>query len=277
MPNIRSTPRHWPMPGILAILLLPPVAAKANPARDPARGQVIHIVEQIKRADYEGDRAALQRLRLELTPFVVKKDLGSRVRYWRGFALWRRALNGFNDHVDPKELQSDLVQALDDFDAAIEKDPGFVDAKVAALGCVAYLAYGSGEKDAERIKRWVERGHQLQTEAQGADPGNPRLMWVDGPGVWFTPPERGGGQDKAIEVYKEGLATIRKSKAPTDPLEPSWGEPELLMSLAWSYLNRSTPDLAAAEENARAALKLVPNWHYLRDILIPQIENARKK
>ncbi len=33
-----------------------------------------------------------------------------------------------------------------------------------------------------------------------------------------------------------------------DPLEPSWGEPELLMSLAWSHLNGNTPDLDAAEQ-----------------------------
>jgi hypothetical protein len=45
----------------------------------------------------------------------------------------------------------------------------------------------------------------------------------------------------------------------------------LLMNLAWSHLNRVTRDIAAAESNARAALTLVPNWHYLRDVLLPQI------
>jgi uncharacterized protein YciI len=62
-----------------------------------------------------------------------------------------------------------------------------------------------------------------------------------------------------------------------DTLEPSWGEPELLMSLAWSNLNRTTPDLNAAEQDAQAALKLVPYWHYVRDILMPQIRAAHAK
>jgi len=35
-------------------------------------------------------------------------------------------------------------------------------------------------------------------------------------------------------------------------------------------------DADAAERDARAALKLVPNWHYVRDILLPQILAARK-
>ena len=68
----------------------------------------------------------------------------------------------------------------------------------------------------------------------------------------------------------------RKLKgAVTDPLEPSWGEPELLMSLAWSTLNRATPDVNAADQYAHSALALVPYWHYARDILLPQIQTAK--
>jgi hypothetical protein len=75
--------------------------------------------------------------------------------------------------------------------------------------------------------------------------------------------------------YERGLQAIRsQKKEPGDPLEPSWGEPELLMSLAWSHLNRTTPDLKAAKQEADLALILVPYWHYVRDILIPQIQNA---
>jgi len=267
----------WAPPGILAILVFSPLAARAT-AAGPARDQVLRIVNQIKRADYEGDRVALQRLRLQLTPYIVNKDLSSRVHYWRGFALWRRAINGFNDHVDPKDLQADLLQALDEFDDAVTKDPAFVDAKIAALGCAGYLAFGTGEKDPEHIRQWIAKGRNLQAEAQAADPDNPRLMWVDGPGVWFTPPEHGGGQAKAMEIYKKGLETIRKTKtASSDPMEPAWGEPELLMSLAWSNLNRSTPDLNAAEQNARSALDMVPYWHYVKDILLPQIQAAKSK
>jgi hypothetical protein len=60
-------------------------------------------------------------------------------------------------------------------------------------------------------------------------------------------------------------------------LDPSWGEPELLMSLAWSKLNETTPELTAAEQNADSALQLVPYWHYVRDILLPQIRKAQGK
>lgn len=94
--------------------------------------------------------------------------------------------------------------------------------------------------------------------------------------LWSIPAERGGGQDKAMEGYEQGLEKMRKTKvAASETLDPTWGEPELLMSLGWSNLNRSTPDLQAAEQNARAALALVPHWHYVRDILLPQILKAK--
>ena len=51
----------------------------------------------------------------------------------------------------------------------------------------------------------------------------------------------------------------------------------MLMSLAWSNLNASSPDLDEAERDARSALKLVPEWDYVRDILLPQIVKAKTK
>jgi hypothetical protein len=60
-------------------------------------------------------------------------------------------------------------------------------------------------------------------------------------------------------------------------LDPAWGEPELLMSLAWATMHASSPDVTAAEGYANEALALVPYWHYLRDILMPQIRSAKAK
>ena len=59
--------------------------------------------------------------------------------------------------------------------------------------------------------------------------------------------------------------------------EPAWGEPELLMTLAWGNLNRQKPDLQAAQKYANQALALVPYWRYVRDILLPQIREEIAK
>jgi hypothetical protein len=256
--------------------------AQDKPAVSVSRDSVIRIVQQIQRADYEGDRAALNQLYQQLVPFVDEPEIASRVRYWRGFAKWRRAINGFNETPTPTDLAEDLTEAESEFDAAMQRDPGFVDAKVGAASCVGTRLFQervfAKEKDPARLKQILAPVSQLLNEAKAAAPENPRLLWVLGPTQWSMPAERGGGQDKAIATYQRGLDAIREQKRNTDdPLEPTWGEPELLMSLAWSNLNRTTPDLTAAEQAAQAALKLVPYWHYVRDILMAQIRAARAK
>jgi len=265
--------------GILAAsaaLFLSALAAWGAPV-NPARETVIRLVAQIRNADYEGDRAALARLYAELAPFMDDKEIASRVLYWRGFAMWRRALNGFNDSVDPKELEADLQAGVVEFDHAMVKDPAFVDAKVGAISCLSNLLY-LNRKDPARIQELMAKGAPLSKEAQAEAPDNPRLLWVLGPNQWYTPPERGGGQAKALETYQKGLEAARRQRGSvTDPLEPSWGEPELLMNLAWSNQHRTEPDLNAAEQYAQSALQLVPNWHYVRDILLPQIREAKEK
>jgi tetratricopeptide (TPR) repeat protein len=244
-------------------------------ASDTAK-QVAPVVAQIQRADYEGDRAAMQRGFDDLKAFIEEKALASRVRYWRGFAKWRRAINGFNDAVDPKEQEQDLHTALDEFKVAIEKDPKFVDAKIGMISCNGFLLFVEAEDETRRKER-IERILALEKEATAMASNNPRLIWVRGPVLWNTPPERGGGQDKAIENYHRGLEVCSKIKASDDPLEPSWGKPELMMSLAYCYLNANKPDVNAAERYARQAVEIVPHWHYVRDILLPQILAAKAK
>jgi hypothetical protein len=260
----------------LTALVLVSLSITAATRASDARERVAQIVAQIQRADYEGDQAAMQHGYNELDPLVEDQKLASRIRYWRGFAQWRRAINGFNDSVDPKELEQHLKTALDEFKIAMEKDSTFVDAKVGTISCLGYLAF-MNRQDQSRAKELVGQILQLVKQADEMEPDNPRLIWVHGPILWNTPRERGGGQEKAIENYQRGLDVCSKIKTSDKPLEPSWGKPELMMSLAYSFANKSTPDFEAAESNARAALQIIPYWHYVRDILLPQIVAAKTK
>ena len=260
---------------IVNVILGALLSANATSINDP-REQASAIVSKIQRADYEGDQTAMQRGFDELKPFLENKKLASRIRYWRGFAQWRRAINGFNDAVDPKELEQDLNAALEEFKAALENDPKFVDAKVGMISSLGFLLFAKRSDEAGR-KEIIEQILALEKEAAAMAPDNPRLIWVRGPIFWNIPSARGGGQDKAIENYQRGLEICAQTKPTDDPLEPSWGKPELMMSLAYSCLNRKTPDVDLAERYAHDALEIVPYWHYTRDILLPQILAAKAK
>ena len=260
---------------IVGMICMSFTVADATSANDVTE-KVAALVSEIQRGDYEGDQAAMQRGYDGLAPFVDDQTMGPRIRYWRGFAQWRRAINGFNDSVDPNEQEQHLRTALDEFRSALEKDQAFVDAKVGTISCLGFLAF-MNRKDQSRAQEFVSQILPLLKEAIEAAPDNPRLIWVRGPIFWNTPPDKGGGQDKAIENYEHGLEICSKLKPVADPLEPSWGKPELMMSLAYSYLNKSNPDVNAAERYARSAVQIVPYWHYPRDILLPQILAAKTK
>lgn len=256
---------------ILAFCLFKELRAGQTP-----RDHVTEIVTAIQRSDYEGDRSALKKHYEQLTPFLEHKELAARVRYWRGFDLWRDAINGFNDSVDPAELERLLNQAIVEFKEALETDPGFVDAKIGMISCLGYIAF-IHRQDKARVQQQLAQMAPLIKEAKQAAPDHPRLIWVLGPVLFYTPPEQGGGVDKVIESYEKGLEVCAKTKAPDDQLDPSWGKPELMMSLAYTYLTRTPPDLDKAERNAKAALEIVPHWRYARDILWPQIIAAKSK
>ena len=258
-----------------ALVFIPLSFAAAISAND-AREQAARIVAQIQRADYEGDRAAMQRGYDELKPFMEDQKLASRIRYWRGFAKWRRAINGFNDAIDPKDLARDLNTAVDEFKTAIALDPKFVDAKVGIISSLGFLLFADPQDEARKKER-IDQILATEKEASAMAPANPRLIWVHGPILWNSPPTRGGGQDKAIQNYERGLEACSKIKTSDDPLERSWGKPELMMSLAYCHLNANSVDVDAAERYARSALEIIPYWHYVRDILLPQILAAKAK
>lgn len=276
--------RHTCILRVLMVLTLAqqPAAAVAGQIAPPldVRAQASDLVARIRRADYEGDRTALERLERQLAALAADQALASRLHYWRGFAKWRRAINGFNDSTPPAELQADLEDAIGQFEAAGRLDPTFADATIGHLSCLGYLLY-LGRTDAVLVKDLTARYQSLAAAATKLAPDNPRLLWVIGPSRWYgatraPASEVAAGQAAVIALYERGLRLSRDRKpGMRDPLEPDWGEPELLMSLAWSYLNKAVPDPVAAEQCALKALELVPHWHYTRDILLPQIRRAK--
>ncbi|HEX8898227.1 MAG TPA: hypothetical protein VF751_05980 [Chthoniobacterales bacterium] len=258
---------------LIAVLSLSFLTAVRSHAQENPRQQAIEIVTRIQRADYEGDRPTLKKCYDALAPLVDNRELGSRIRYWRGFARWRDGINAGNESVDPNEMEKLFLAGADEFKSALAIDPEFVDAKVGIISCLGHVVYFH-RNEKERAQEMVKPIFALVSEAKAAAPDNPRLLWVLGPVLFYTPPEKGGGVDKVIENYERGLAICSQPKPPADNLEPSWGKPELLMSVAYAYMNKKPPELDKAKKNAQAALEIIPYWHYVRDVLMPQIMEA---
>lgn len=239
------------------------------------RSQMPAIVMQIKRADFEDDRAALNTLFQHLTPYVKDPQVATFAHYWRGFALWRRALNGINDSSKEDELDADLTRAVQEFAAADARPNGFVEAEIGEAACEGTLLF-LHHADTGQLQGRLARDAALLKDLQEKSPDNPRFLWVLGASLWSRPAAAGGNRAAAIRAYERGLRLITDERDNVhNPLEASWGEAELLMSLSWSGLHQTPPDLEAAEHYAQQALRVAPNWHFVRGVLVPQIAKAR--
>lgn len=250
------------------------LAALAPPA--PARKSELRFTElvvAVRSADYRGDRAQLARLeaelgRLDAGPLTDYRD------YWRGFALWRRAMNGFNETPTPDDLGADLENAVARFRATLEKRPDWIEAKLALVGCWGNLIYLAGNDAEKRKAIFAESGPTFQWVMANAG-DNPRALWIRGGMEFGAPPLVGGDFAKAAATLEHGVACAWRealSNSGVPAWVPMWGGPENLMNLAYMYSHAKTPDRALALAYSSGALVAVPEWHYVRDVLLPQIQ-----
>jgi len=81
--------------------------------------------------------------------------------------------------------------------------------------------------------RWQTYGQQAGTALQKGmklDPNNPRLYYLQGMSLFNTPPQFGGGKDKAKPVFEKAIE-LYKSAQPK-PLYPRWGQKQAQDQLA---------------------------------------------
>jgi hypothetical protein len=247
-----------------------PGAAHASSAEQ----RLAALVREVRSADYRGDRAALARLDAELAK-LPDGPLSEYRDYWRGFALWRRALNGFNAKPTPEDLTTDVQGAIARFKSALARHPDWIEAKLALVGCWGNAIYLAGA-DADKRKAILEEAAPTFRFIMANAGDNPRALWIKGGMEMAAPPPTGGDYEKAAVTLRHGVACAWKESqalASAPAWVPAWGGPENLMNLAFAYSrNPKGADRAAALAYAEGALTAVPEWHYVRDVLLPQIE-----
>jgi hypothetical protein len=81
--------------------------------------------------------------------------------------------------------------------------------------------------------RYMTNGKDAATALQkgmAADPNNPRLYYLQAMSLFGTPPQFGGGKDKAKPVFEKSIALFKSAKP--GPLDPKWGQTQAEQMLA---------------------------------------------
>ncbi len=232
----------------------------------PAARELAKLKAKVMAADYRANLEELARLRDELSRWRDDRELEYLARYWSGFASWRLAINGANHDMKADELTTNLKKAATEFYSAMRLKDDFADAYAAAALVNSWLAMMVDLQERLSLAR------ALFSRGTALDPDNPRVLWTKGAFLLYAPESQGGSIPGAIEVYRRMLKEADRRGVNAESPLPDWGKPEALMSLAYAHTRLSPPDLRSAREEASAALKLEPEWSYVRDNLVPQIE-----
>ena len=255
---------------VAAVAMAMSVGAEAPTSRGESFPRAVRL---IRSADYRGARADLERMAASLD---AERDpaLAPYRDYWRGFARWRRALNGFNETPLPEDLSTDLTAAIASFKAALVEKPGWVEAKIGIVGCVGPLLY-LARHDTPRRDSLLKEFLPMVNELREAAADNPRWLWTMGQS------QLGGGGGAtgpqpamAAATFHRGVeaALAEASRVPADePVwVPRWGGAENLMNLAYLYTHSTLANRDLALAYVEGALVAAPEWHFVRDILGPQ-------
>ncbi len=256
------------------MLLAASAVLVANGAAASGAASLSDLVRQIRAADYQGARSDLQRL-AGLLDAVKDRESAAYRHYWRGFALWRRAINGFNETPMPPDLEGDLNAGLASFRAALAEKPDWIEARIGMVGCWSNLLF-LAQSDATRTQAMLTDFIPVAREVREKGADNPRALWLAGGSLLGAPPPYGGDAAKAAATFRRGieaaLAEARQTSVGEPVWIPRWGGAENLMSLAYLYSHSALANRELALAYAEGALVAAPDWHYVRDILWPQIQ-----
>jgi hypothetical protein len=197
-----------------ALIAIPAVAVAQTPAAkfvDSARVEIESAV-----AAHDSARLARTVVMLDRALIVYPND--PYLLHYRGYAGYRQAVQFFMAN-NPAGAGPVVQQAMTDLDKS--------GAKLPWPETFALLASVTGFAIALDPNRGMELGQQiglLQARAMQLGPKNPRVWLVAGIGAHNTPPEYGGGVDKAREMINKAIELF-PSDAP-GPLAPAWGREE---------------------------------------------------
>lgn len=267
--------------GVLTLALMSPGArgeesrarCHASPgAADAVRARLEAVEAEALTADYRADLGALAKLRNRAGDLVSDPQWGYLAHYWSGFASWRSAINGTSKGMSEADLRGNLEHAAAEFEAAVAACGDFADALGASGGVHGWLARFHKSEPDEALKDTVL--YFMRTRrAVALEPDNPRVLWTDASIDLFVPGKLGGDASRAIRTYRRMVELTARGEP--NGAWPDWGRPEAYMSLAFAHANQTPPDLKAAFEAAQEALRLRPDWSYVKNILLPQIEKAK--
>ena len=241
--------------GILFASLLAAFTARAGVAAE----DVPAVAARAQSAYFAANAAELAKLAAATAPWA--KSSNPRELYAHAYVQFRAlqlAIGGKRED-DAEKAGDACIAALD---AAIKRDPKFAEAFALQSACYGYLANLGGMG---AIRNGSRSGKSMEA-ALAIDAKSPRILLVDGFGVYFRPKFVGGDKGKGCVRFRDAAAGF-EAAAPGNGGAGGidWGAPE---AQYWAgRCARDAGDAAAARKYFERALVLAPDFIAARKAL----------
>jgi tetratricopeptide (TPR) repeat protein len=260
----------WPLLLVMAssVTALVPGLAAWTPPSSPAPSHFERwwpeVVTRLDRAVVTGKAAEYREVRtlcLRGLEASLEPEQAASARYALAYANWRLIRLPGSDEEEQLAL---LDEAAAHLQAALDKDPRHAEAHAllaSVYGSQISLADWKGMTLLSKLRDSFARARALE-------PGNPRLLLLEGVGLYHTPADYGGGIDKAEALLRAAIEGFEAEPAPFS--WPRWGR---LDAYAWlGQMRARRGDRAGARAAYEKALGIAPEFRWVRTVLLPRLE-----
>ena len=232
----------------IAFAVLSLLAASFASAQD-----VISVATKAQSAYLTGNNAELARL--AATTSAWSKSQNPKELYTHAYVQFR-LLQWAIAAKREKEAERAGDACNEALDLALKRDPKSAEAHALQSACYGYLANLGGMG---AIRNGSRSGKSIEA-ALALDARNPRIVLIDGFGVYFRPKFVGGDKAKGCTRFKEATTSFETagSSAALSPAGVSWGAAE---SHYWvGRCARDAGDVAGARREFERAFALAPEF-----------------
>ena len=118
------------------------------------------------------------------------------------------------------------------------------------------------------------RGQKALKKAAQLAPDNPRVVLCTAIRDFNTPGMFGGSKEKGLQGFQHAAELFAREE-PTDPIRPVWGHSRTYAWLGLAYQDRS--ELALARAAFAKALAINPDFSWVKNVLLPELEKVVEK
>jgi tetratricopeptide (TPR) repeat protein len=216
-------------------------------------------------ANFRNDAKALQSAITAFDALTADKKLAPLAFYYAGWSRWSLAASQFQD-----QKMADALASLDRATANLRRSNELEPGNPEFISLLAQTMISAASIERSRFAQVGAEISKLRKHALELGPHNPRVIMMDAGLIYWAPPERGGGKEKGITRWLEAIKLL-ESERESDPLAPDWGNGLAQGWVSNLYLQMTPPQPAEAKQMAERALKLHPEFWWVKTQVLPKL------